>query len=84
MAAMAGYRIYRVSNEGHFVGVDEVDAASDSDAMMEAHKLLDGLDVEVWRGNEKIGYLRAHSLRRERSNRIADKRSSGGDHQDSA
>jgi hypothetical protein len=79
MAAMAGYRIYKVSKEGHFVGVQEAVAASDADAMVEAHKLLDGFNVEVWRGNKKIGYLRAHSPKAEWSNRIADKRSSNGD-----
>ena len=39
---MVGYRIYRVS-DGRFVGVHEILAASDSEAMLEAHKLLDGL-----------------------------------------
>jgi hypothetical protein len=54
-----GYRIYRIGKEGRFVGVHEVLAASDADAMLQAHKLLDGSDLEVWRGNEKIGFLRA-------------------------
>jgi hypothetical protein len=81
---MTGYRVYKVNEEGHFVGVQEVIAASDTDALAEAHKLLDGLDVEVWRGSEKIGYLRAHSSKPERSNHVADKRSSEGDHRDSA
>jgi hypothetical protein len=57
--SMVGYRIYRIGKEGRFVGVHEVLAASDADAMLQAHKLLDGSDLEVWRGNEKIGYLRA-------------------------
>lgn len=56
---MAGYRIYRVGKEGRFIGVRELHAASDSDAMLQAHKLLDGSDLEVWRADEKIGYLRA-------------------------
>ena len=55
---MAGYRIYRVAN-GRFVGVHEVIGASDDDAIKQARKMLDGLDLEVWRGNEKIGYLRS-------------------------
>ncbi len=56
---MAGYRIYRIGKEGRFIGVQELLAASDTDAMLQAHKLLDGSDLEVWRGDEKIGYLRA-------------------------
>jgi hypothetical protein len=57
--SMVGYRIYRIGKEGRFVGVHEVLAASDADAMLQARKLLDGSDLEVWRGDEKIGYLRA-------------------------
>ena len=57
--SMVGYRIFRIGKEGRFVGVHEVLAASDTDAMLQAHRLLDGLDLEVWRGDEKIGYLRA-------------------------
>ena len=56
---MVGYRIYRIGTEGRFVGVHEVFAASDADVMSQAQKLLNGFDLEVWRGNEKIGYLRA-------------------------
>jgi len=57
--SMAGYRIFRIGKQGHFVGVYEVSATSDADAMLQAHKLLDGLDLEVWHGTEKIGYLRS-------------------------
>jgi hypothetical protein len=63
--SMAGYRIYRVGKEGRFIGVRELHAASDTDAMLQAHKLLDGSDLEVWRGYEKIGYLRADGARSE-------------------
>jgi hypothetical protein len=63
--SVAGYRIYRVGKEGRFIGVQELLAASDTDAMLQAHKLLDGSDLEVWRGNEKIGYLRADRARSE-------------------
>jgi len=58
---MVGYRIYRVGEDGRFVGVHEVFATSDADAMLKARKLLDGLDLEVWRESEKIGYLRGGS-----------------------
>jgi hypothetical protein len=57
--SMVCYRIYRIGKDGRFVGVHEVSAASDTDAMAQAEKLLDGADLEVWRGGEKIGYLRA-------------------------
>jgi hypothetical protein len=69
--SMAGYRIYRVGKEGRFVGVQEVFAASDTDAMLQAHKLLDGSDLEVWRGDEKIGYLRADGAKSERPDGLA-------------
>jgi hypothetical protein len=55
---MMGYRIYRIDQQGRFVGVHETVAPSDADAISQAQKLLDGLDLEVWRGSEKIGYLR--------------------------
>ena len=69
---MVGYRIYRVGKKGHFVGVHEVCAASDADAMLEAHKLLDGVDLEVWRGNEMIGRLRGDQDKSEPANGLAD------------
>jgi hypothetical protein len=47
--------IYRIAEDDRFVGVHEILAASDEDAMLQARQLLDGLDLEVWRGNEKIG-----------------------------
>ena len=80
---MVGYRIYRVS-DGRFVGVHEILAASDSEAMLEAHKLLDGLDLEVWRGNEKIGYLQADQAKSERGDGVPRKGSSDGPHPDPA
>jgi hypothetical protein len=62
---VAGYRIYRIGKEGRFVGAHEIHAVSDADAMRQAHQLLDGLDVEVWRGSEKIGYLHGDLDKRE-------------------
>jgi hypothetical protein len=53
------YRIYRIAEDGRFVGVHEILAASDEAAMLQARQILDGLDLEVWRGKEKIGYLRS-------------------------
>ena len=68
---VAGYRVYLIGKEGHFVKAHEVHAASDADAMRLAHQFLDGLDVEVWRGIEKIGYLRGDD-KFERSQKISD------------
>jgi hypothetical protein len=33
---MVSYRIYRIAEEGRFVGVHEIFAASDDDAMLQA------------------------------------------------
>jgi hypothetical protein len=55
VGSMMNYRIYRIAEDDRFVGVHEILAASDEDAMLQARQLLDGLDLEVWRGNEKIG-----------------------------
>jgi hypothetical protein len=60
---MMNYRIYRIAEDDRFVGVHEILAASDEDAMLQARQLLDGLDLEVWRGNEKIGYLRSNQAK---------------------
>jgi len=81
--SIVGYRIYRVG-KGGFVGVHEVSAASDGEAMLVAHKLLDGLDLEVRRGNEKIGYLQADQTKSERADSVPRKMSSNGPRPDTA
>lgn len=77
---MVGYRVYRIGKDGRFIGVHEVRAASDADALAQAQKLLDGSDLEVWRGAEKIGYLQAVHSTSESSQGV--KRSSKADQPD--
>jgi hypothetical protein len=64
--------------------VHEVCATSDADAMLEAHKLLDGVDLEVWRGNEMIGRLPGDQDLSERADGLADKVSSNTGQPDTA
>jgi hypothetical protein len=54
---MSGYRVYIVGQNGGFVGVREMNAETDADAIAEAKKFLDGSDLEIWRGQERIAYL---------------------------
>jgi len=42
------------------------------------------LDLEVWRGNEKIGYLQADQAKSERGDGVPRKGSSDGPHPDTA
>jgi hypothetical protein len=81
---MVGYRIYLVNKKGHFVGVHEISATSDADAMLKAHRLLDGVDLEVWRGNQMIGHLRGNQDKSERALGVADEASSNTHQPDTA
>jgi hypothetical protein len=76
--SMVGYRIYHIGAEGRFVGVHEIFAASDADAMLQARNFLDGSDLEVWRGDEKIGYLGPDEPKSHCSNILTDKPSPTG------
>ena len=42
------YRAYIVSENGHFVGVHEIEAPDDDAALQEAKRYVDGLAIEVW------------------------------------
>jgi hypothetical protein len=40
VGSMINYRIYRTAEDGRFVGVHEISALSDGDAMLQARQLL--------------------------------------------
>jgi hypothetical protein len=55
------YRIYKFSSDDCIQGVPAVIVCkNDIEALAEAKKLLDGLDLEVWQGDRKV--LRIKSL----------------------
>jgi hypothetical protein len=42
------YRAYIIDDEGHIIGVHELNCAGDDEAKQQAGTLLDGHDLEVW------------------------------------
>jgi hypothetical protein len=51
---MSEYRAFYVGLDGALTGFRELDCDSDSTAIASAKKLLDGHDIEIWRGLRKI------------------------------
>jgi hypothetical protein len=52
---MPEYRLYTVEHGNQFSGPPVVlQCDSDQDAIAEARKLLDGLDIEVWRDTRMV------------------------------
>ena len=49
-AGMAEYRAYTVGIDGHIVGFEALVCADDVEAIKEAKRLVDGLDIELWSG----------------------------------
>jgi hypothetical protein len=48
---MPDYRLYTLKNDGHIAGPPKIlQCADDQEAIAEAKKLLDGLDIEIWQG----------------------------------
>jgi hypothetical protein len=56
---MAEYRAFTVGPDGHFMGFEPLICADDSEAIMLAKRLVDGLDVELWSGDRLVIRLRA-------------------------
>jgi hypothetical protein len=55
------YQIYKLSSDDYIQGVPAVIVCKDdTEALAEAKKLLNGLDIEVWEGERKL--LRIKSL----------------------
>ena len=58
--AMPSYRIYKLSADNHIVGVSEVvECESDQEAITQATKKLDGLDIEIWQGQRSVIRLKS-------------------------
>jgi hypothetical protein len=51
------YRVYIVSENGHFVGVHEIEAPDDDAAIHEAKQYVDGLAVEVWHRDRYVARI---------------------------
>jgi hypothetical protein len=61
---MSDYHAYIVGPGGHFIGVHQIAAADQNEAVQKAIRLLDGHAVEVWNGDEYIGTLKPNTLGR--------------------
>ena len=55
---MAEFRAYIVGPDGRFIGVHEIAAIDQNEAITKAISLLDGHAVEVWKGDDFIGTLK--------------------------
>jgi hypothetical protein len=53
-AAVAEYRAYTVGSDGHFVGSQALICSDDAEAIEKANRLVDGHDIELWRGDRFI------------------------------
>jgi hypothetical protein len=47
---VAEYRAYSVGRDGHFDGIEPLTCADDAEAIEKAKQLVDGQDVELWKG----------------------------------
>jgi hypothetical protein len=50
---VAEYRIYTVGIDGHFIGFEPF-VGDDDEAIAKAKRLVDGHDVELWRGERLV------------------------------
>jgi hypothetical protein len=51
------YRIHTLNRLGNFIAVEEIDCASDEDAVLAAKQRLGLYDLEVWWQNRRITRL---------------------------
>lgn len=55
---MPEYRFYLINADGHIAGPAEVvECPDDIAAIKQAEKVLDGHDIEIWKGKTIISYL---------------------------
>jgi len=52
------YRLYRLDGAGSIVGADWLDAASEEDALCQAHDRVDGARFELWDRDRLIASAR--------------------------
>ena len=55
---MADYRAYIVGRDGHFIREVEIVCPDDEEAKAYAKRLVDGHDVELWKGERPIAKFR--------------------------
>ena len=56
-AAQVDYRVYLIGENGHFVGVRDIEAPDDDAALQEAKQYVDGLAVEVWHRDRYVARI---------------------------
>jgi hypothetical protein len=56
---MGDYRAYLIGRDGRIVKRHDFVARDDEDAMQQARQYLNGLDIELWTRNRKVGLLKA-------------------------
>jgi hypothetical protein len=55
---MPEYKFYTIKNDGHIGGPpDNRVLPDDSAALLEAKKLIDGHDIEIWEGKRVVAYI---------------------------
>jgi hypothetical protein len=58
---MGDYRAYHIGSDGRVAMKQDFVAKDDKDAMELAQQYLNGLDIEVWTANRKVGLVKARS-----------------------
>ena len=53
------YRAYFLSESGHIVTFEPIDAENDEEALQQAARLKDGRDIEIWHHDRKVALIRA-------------------------
>ena len=56
--AMERYRAYLIGLDGHFLRVVDIFTEKDEIASERARRLVDGHDVELWRGDRKVALFK--------------------------
>jgi hypothetical protein len=55
---MPEYKFYTIKKDGHVGGPPaHRNLPDDSAALLEAKKLINGLDIEIWQGNRVVAYV---------------------------
>ena len=62
---MQQYRIYCLNDEGRFSKAEEIEAASDGEALARARALHHHGICEVWTGKRLVGTIEAYSERQQ-------------------
>jgi hypothetical protein len=52
------YRAYTVGPDGHFINCEGFTAGDDTQAIVDAKRLVDGYDIELWSGDRFVILLK--------------------------